>query len=986
MLVAMSALRWSVLLSCFALLVSRLPTQESAEEEYRLLLESAQDKLLQGQLTASLADFEELFDILVEDEVGEVHPLRVAADVGLLEIELRRGNYEQVSEAIASWSTERRAPRAVALLHAEALRRVGRYSDAARLLEPLVAADARDLEARYRLADVLAADGQRQAARKLWQANVDQPAPADGLQLAYLGSSLFRLGGRDNLQLASRRLVESLRAAPKRPEARITYGLLKFAAYGEANGFRSGEQDLNKVLRQNGDDEAALIAMYRVRSANMLLDAGKTEQFLTRALERNPRSVEAIVLRGASTLDDRRYRAAAKLLDEGLAINPNHRAALCHRATVAMLLREDDRYRELRQQALAGDPGWPDLDRTIGDHLVALYRFADAIPFYQAALAADEADVATLSGMAKALIYTGQGQRARELLEQAKQLTPGIVDPWRNNALAVQELLDSEYVVVEQGDFELRLHRDDAEVLQAYLLPIQLEAAETLGAKYQWRPEGKTRIEVLHTWDDFSVRTIGFRGFTALGACFGRLITLVSPVDGDLRRQTFMWEATAWHEYTHVLTLGLSNNRVPRWLTEGFSVFEERERDAAWERGMDRDLFDAFHNQDIPPIHLLNRLFRGPRILFAYFQGGLIIDLINQRYGFDKAIALLRAFGDDLDTEAAFQRALGMSSRDFDRELLEFIERDKLRGMKLVPRFNPTAIQRLTVKAARDKSDLQSRVHLAWAAMQRDNPVDAGRWLAEVLRVDPEHGQGLLVRAEMFRRRGELDAAIDHWQRGFAAGADDFDSRIAFGDTLLANGDAQGAIDQWQRAKACWPKCTEQANAPELRLARLYREQGEQTQAQMEMKAFCRRTARAFQPRYTLAEFEREAGNRSTELRFLQECNRIDPFYRELHVRLGEAYQALDKIPQAALEFEVAAAVKPDSDRAYMARGSTPPAADDPREVEAKADLWLRAARLRHQLGDQERASQLLARILGEANGTDAADEARQLEQEWRGR
>ena len=36
-------------------------------------------------------------------------------------------------------------------------------------------------------------------------------------------------------------------------------------------------------------------------------------------------------------------------------------------------------------------------------------------------------------------------------------------------------------------------------------------------------------VGALGTWDDFSVRTIGFRGFTALGACFGKLITLVSP-------------------------------------------------------------------------------------------------------------------------------------------------------------------------------------------------------------------------------------------------------------------------------------------------------------------------------------------------------------------------------------------------------------------------------------------------------------------------
>ena len=112
---------------------------------------------------------------------------------------------------------------------------------------------------------------------------------------------------------------------------------------------------------------------------------------------------------------------------------------------------------------------------------------------------------------------------------------------------------------------------------------------------------------------------------------------LVSPVDVDLRRQDFMWEATAWHEYTHVLTLGVSNNRVPRWLTEGFSVYEERARDTSWERGMDRELFDAFYNRDIPPVRLMNRLFRGPRILFGYYQGGLIVELVTKRYGFDKA-------------------------------------------------------------------------------------------------------------------------------------------------------------------------------------------------------------------------------------------------------------------------------------------------------------------------------------------------------------
>ncbi len=59
----------------------------------------------------------------------------------------------------------------------------------------------------------------------------------------------------------------------------------------------------------------------------------------------------------------------------------------------------------------------------------------------------------------------------------------------------------------------------------------------------------------------------------ALGACFGKVVTLDSP-----RARTpgeFNWQATLWHEMAHVITLQMSNQRVPRWLTEGLSTFEQ---------------------------------------------------------------------------------------------------------------------------------------------------------------------------------------------------------------------------------------------------------------------------------------------------------------------------------------------------------------------------------------------------------------------------
>ena len=55
-------------------------------------------------------------------------------------------------------------------------------------------------------------------------------------------------------------------------------------------------------------------------------------------------------------------------------------------------------------------------------------------------------------------------------------------------------------------------------------------------------------------------------------------------------------------------------------------------------------------------------------------------------------------------------------------------------------------------------------------------------------------------------------------------------------------------------------------------------------------------------------------------------------------------------------------------------------------ERAARGGLWLEAAKLRHELGDRARRDSLIERLLQEAAGTAAADAARDLQQEWRGR
>jgi tetratricopeptide (TPR) repeat protein len=796
------------------------------------------------------------------------------------------------------------------------------------------------------------------------------------------------LGGRENLEAASRDLIAASRAAPDDPAPRIALAELNFLAYGEADGFPSGDVEMRKVLKEFGDVEDALVSLYEIRSSNFQKDPSLSEEFLTRALAQNPRCAKVFIHRGISLIKDRRFEEGAEILDQALKVNPRDPTALAHRAAAAWLAHDDDLCAQMQKRLYELDAKTPLFARSLGEHLVSLYRFLDAIPYFEKALELDPHNVPAMHGLAKALIYCGRGEQARAVLERAKKAEAGLVNAWRTNALTLEDLLAKEYETVDSGGFEFRMHKDDLEVLKGYLLPIADEALAFLGTKYGYKPEGKVRVEVFHEWVDFSVRTIGYRNFTALGACFGRFITMASPVDQELRRQDFMWTATIWHEYAHVLTLGLSKHRVPRWLTEGISVHEERAKNPAWERGMDRELLDAWHNHDIYPLRLLNQAFRGPRILFGYFQGGLVVDYLAQQHGFAKVVDMLRLYAEDLPAEQIFKNAFGYSTSEFDKRFLAWIWETRLKDLRITPHLDDRAVERARIQIAAEPRDLETRVALGFAMVHRGALIDAGQYLAAVLRADPKHPGGLLLQAELIRRKGTVDEIKDAYAKAFAAGAEDFDARMAFGDVLVKAGEVDAALRQYQLSKRCWGSCTDQASSPHLRIARVLRKAGRDDEALMELKSFCKQTGRAFAPRLEIAEFEKQRGDRASEMRYLEEANAIDPFMRSLHERLAESYSALGKKDLAIRELKVALAVRPELDRKYLDKKPDEqiPPFDSPEEKEARALICVRLARLcKEALRDGEIAS-WLERAEKEAKGTDAESEVASAKREITGK
>src|SRR4029077_16114429 len=137
---------------------------------------------------------------------------------------------------------------------------------------------------------------------------------------------------------------------------------------------------------------------------------------------------------------------------------------------------------------------------------------------------------------------------------------------------------------------------------------------------------------------------------------------------------TFSWQATLWHELTHVVTLQMSKQRIPRWLTEGISVYEEGQKRPEWGRDMEVTFAKAMDKGKVLKLGDLNAGFTKPdTIALAYYEASLLVDHIVKGHGQEGLNALVRSYGDGIETEAALKKTLNVSMDDlqtsFDRAL-----------------------------------------------------------------------------------------------------------------------------------------------------------------------------------------------------------------------------------------------------------------------------------------------------------------------------
>ena len=109
----------------------------------------------------------------------------------------------------------------------------------------------------------------------------------------------------------------------------------------------------------------------------------------------------------------------------------------------------------------------------------------------------------------------------------------------------------------------------------------------------------------------------------------------------------FNWGSTLWHEFTHVITLEMTDHKIPRWFSEGLSVYEERHAFPGWGDRLKLDYLEAIKAKKFLPMAELNDGFIRPKfpeqVLISYYQASLVADFVEEKQGFDAIKKMLHA-------------------------------------------------------------------------------------------------------------------------------------------------------------------------------------------------------------------------------------------------------------------------------------------------------------------------------------------------------
>ncbi|MEC8701639.1 MAG: tetratricopeptide repeat protein, partial [Pseudomonadota bacterium] len=639
---------------------------------------------------------------------------------------------------------------------------------------------------------------------------------------------------------------EATRANPNNLEAHTLWADLFLEKYNAADAERSYQDALDVNARY----VPALVGIAQVVG---------DERSLQRALAINPNSVQALETYAQLLMINGREQEAEEYFDKVLELNPESLKTLSVLAASAALEERMDDFAGYQQRVEVFSPGNAEFLGHIADSFGNNYRFEEAVHYARASIEADPEYWQGHTLLGSNLIRLGEEEEGRQSLETGFDNDPFNV--MTSNMLKVFDTLET-YATVESEHFKVHMSERDSLILWPYLEPLLEESWETLTAKYGFEPESKILIEVFENSADFAVRSVGLPDIGPLvGICFGKVITLISP-----DTLTANWQEIVWHEFMHVITLQMTQNRMPRWLSEGISVWEEREGRPYWGRSQGLDLIRAAQEQKLLPVGELNSGFSGARnnadLSFAYFQSYLVVDYIAQTYGFEKLVELIYQYGEIKEDADRFRSVFGLDIDDFDAGFRGWID-------------------------------------------QRVKEINVYAHTEDVPDEGDGHGHGIRENSSAILAELYNNASLkQHMRARIEENSRDFQAYLQLGIVLFKEESFAEAKQYLETAHEMLPSYTGYPS-PALVLAQIYEREGNRQSRLQWLEVLMENLQHDYGSAMVLAQAALEDSDFERAAYFLDRAIQVDPYRSEVHELKARYAETVNDSAAAVTEYEV---------------------------------------------------------------------------------
>jgi len=798
------------------------------------------------------------------------------------------GAYDEALSVIQAFESREPASVALSNVRGEILYDRGKIAEAREAFETAVAGKAPDaLTAELNLAVLIHQQGSIDEAISRFDRFIDVYNGSSNLSvddLTAVAIACKYLGVTDHqlFRDALRALDEAKAKDPSSLYPSIRAGELFLEKYNSPDANKSFQE----ALAVNPNHPEALLGLAQV----MDFDGSPEAKVLTeKALSVNPRFVAARAFLAEQLLGIEDYEGARREVEAALEVNPVSPEALPILAAAELLAGNEAEFRAVEERALARNPKDASFYNKLSNIAVNNRLYREGRDFAAKAVELDSRSFEGYGLLGLNQLRLGEIEGGRKNLERSFEGDPFNV--WIKNTL---DLMDTfpDYVTTKTARFEIVIEGKESDLLSGYVERIAEEAYEALAERYEFQPQTPIRIEVYPSHGDFSVRTLGLPGLGALGVCFGPVIAVDSP--SARPKGQFNWASTLWHELAHTVTLGATDHKVPRWLSEGLSVLEERRARPGWGDDVSLAFLAAYKRGKLLKIGELNNGFMRPtypqQIGISYYQASLVSELIERDFGFSAIRDMLASYRRGLSTADVFQQVLKMELTEFDALFEGYLEErfeaqaNSLRLPSEEPEEGAPAPQftaeELRARAEQDEFDFIAHLETGRQALEAGEIERAEKHLERARTLFPEFGEAgspYPLLARIYEERGERERAASELQKFVDINENHYDAHLKLFEIYQELGKTLEAASILERAIAIYPFDAE----AHRKLAALYEELGQKEDVIVERKALLALTTDRAQGLYDLAVAYYEVGDSGSAKRELLRALEIAPGFKE---------------------------------------------------------------------------------------------------------